>query len=69
MLWSELAGYEVTAKGYESLEELYKRAQILLTDELTPSKKQMLLDLAHEAMVEHVMWTTAEMKNDLKNKQ
>jgi len=69
MLWSELAGYEMTAKGYESLEELYGRALTLLAGELTSSKKQMLLDLAHEAMFEHVTWTSSEMNNDLKQKQ
>ncbi len=69
MLWSELAGYEMTAKGYESLEDLYRRALVLLEGKLTPSKKQMLLDLAREAMFEHVSWTSSEMNNDLKQKQ
>ncbi|WP_351011637.1 hypothetical protein [Shewanella sp. S1-58-MNA-CIBAN-0166] len=69
LLWSELAGYEMTAKGYESLEDLYRRALVLLEGQLTPSKKQMLLDLAREAMFEHVSWTSSETKNDLKQKQ
>ena len=69
MLWSELAGYEMTAKGYESLEDLYCRALVLLEGQLTPSKKLMLLDLAREAMFEHVSWTSSEMNNDLKQKQ
>ncbi|AGH82243.1 hypothetical protein PCNPT3_11535 [Psychromonas sp. CNPT3] len=68
-LWRELAGYESTAKGYSSLDKLYERAQSLLSGPMTPSKQQMLLDLAKEAMYEHVNWTVSEMNNDLKHKK
>lgn len=67
-LWSELAGYESTARGYESLDQLYERAQSLLYGEFTHSKRLMLQELAREAMFEHVSWTNSEMSNDLKQK-
>jgi hypothetical protein len=68
-LWRELAGYESTAKGYSSLYELYDRANKLLEGNFTTSKHQMLLDLAREAMFEHVNWTRSEISNDLKQKK
>lgn len=67
-LWNELAGYESTAKGYASLKALYDRANKLLEGEFTPSKHQMLLELAREAIFEHVSWTMSESNNDLKKK-
>jgi hypothetical protein len=68
-LWRELAGYESTAKGYSNLKELYDRADKLLEGEFTTSKHQMLLDLAREAIFEHVSWTMSESNNDIKNKK
>ncbi|MGI2174566.1 hypothetical protein [Shewanella ulleungensis] len=67
-LWNELAGYESTAKGYASLKALYDRADKLLEGEFTASKHQMLLELAREAIFEHVSWTMSESNNDLKKK-
>ncbi|WP_156896970.1 hypothetical protein [Ferrimonas kyonanensis] len=68
-LWGELAGYDTTARGYRSLEQLYRRAQHLLDGELNQSKQAMLIELAKEAMFEHVTWTNSESDNDLKQKQ
>lgn len=68
-LWSELAGYEDMSNGYESLEELYQRASQLIEGEMTASKKNMLLELAREAINEHVTWTSSEKKNDLKQRK
>jgi len=67
-LWSELSGYESTANGYGSLDELYNRAQTLIGTEASESQQQMLLDLAREAMFEHVSWSHSEMNNDIKQR-
>lgn len=67
-LWSELFGYETTANGYSSMEELYGRAQSLLKGEMTLAKELMLLALAREAMFEHVNWSNSESNNDIKNR-
>ncbi|WP_028108375.1 hypothetical protein [Ferrimonas futtsuensis] len=68
-LWSELAGYETTAEGYRSMDQLYQRADGLLSGEMNPAKEAMLTELAREAMFEHVTWHNAEAENDLKQKQ
>jgi len=68
-LWSELSGYEATANGYSSMEELYGRAQTLLKGEMTAAKELMLLSLAREAMFEHVSWSSSESSNDIKNRK
>ncbi|TMM47032.1 hypothetical protein [Colwellia ponticola] len=67
-LWSELCGYETTANGYASMEELYGRAHSLLKGDMTLAKELMLLALAREAMFEHVNWSNAESNNDIKNR-
>jgi hypothetical protein len=70
-LWSELAGYSNTAMGYKGLKDLYGRASVLLEEEChnTPeTNNKMLLDLAREAMVEHITWYLSEIDNDLKQK-
>lgn len=70
-LWSELAGYSNTAMGYKGLKDLYVRASVLLEQEChnTPkTNNKMLLDLAREAMVEHITWNLSEIDNDLKQK-
>jgi hypothetical protein len=67
-LWSELFGYESTASGYSSMEELYARAQSLLKGDMTSAKELMLLALAREAMFEHVNWSSSESNNDIKNR-
>ncbi len=67
-LWHELAGYENTAKGYESLIALYERAQGFVHGDLTNEKKFMLVELAKEAMLEHVSWTHSESEIDIKNR-
>ena len=66
VLWGELAGYKDKALGYESLKALYSRALPLLSGDFTQSKKEMLLELAREAMFEHVNWTSSEKNSDLK---
>jgi len=68
-LWSELSGYEATANGYSSMEELYGRAQTLLKGDMTAAKELMLLSLAREAMFEHVNWSSSESNNDIKNRK
>lgn len=68
-LWNELCGYEETAKGYQSLYELYCRAQSLFTGQMSQAKSVMLQDLAKEAMFEHVSWSNAESSTDLKQKK
>lgn len=70
-LWSELAGYSSTAMGYKGLKDLYIRANVLLTQtdqHQTKSNNKMLLELAREAMVEHITWNLSEIDNDLKQK-
>lgn len=68
VLWSEIAGYESTSLGYNSLKTLYERATILFEETPDRSSKKMLLELAKEAVYEHVTWTRSEMASDLKEK-
>lgn len=68
VLWSEIAGYESTTLGYSSLKTLYERAIILFEETPDSSSKKMLLELAKEAVFEHVTWTRSEMASDLKEK-
>ena len=68
VLWSEIAGYESTTLGYSSLKTLYERATILFEETPDRSSKKMLLELAKEAVFEHVTWTRSEMASDLKEK-
>jgi len=68
VLWSEIAGYESTTLGYSSLKTLYERATILFEETPDRSSKNMLLELAKEAVFEHVTWTRSEMASDLKEK-
>ena len=67
-LWSELAGYKTTAMGYKGLRELYTRASVLIDDSDHQHNQKLLLDLAREAMVEHITWNLSEIDNDIKQK-
>ncbi|AAZ25668.1 hypothetical protein [Colwellia psychrerythraea] len=68
VLWSEIAGYESTTLGYSSLKTLYERATTLFEETPDKSSKKMLLELAKEAVFEHVTWTRSEMASDLKER-
>lgn len=68
VLWSEIAGYESTTLGYSSLKTLYERATTLFEETPNRSSKRMLLELAKEAVFEHVTWTRSEMASDLKER-
>ena len=67
-LWAELAGYNSTAMGYKSLKSLYIRASVLIDKNNHSENSSILLDLAREAMVEHITWNLAEVDNDIKQK-
>ncbi|WP_345336892.1 hypothetical protein [Ferrimonas pelagia] len=68
-LWGELTGYGAITEGYQTLEQLYRRADELLEGDWDLGKEVMLTDLAREAMFEHVTWHNAEAENDIKRKQ
>lgn len=68
-LWVELSGYNNTVTGYETLRELYYRALVIISKRGNDSQiRSMLLDLAREAMYEHVTWSKYESECDLKRK-
>ncbi len=67
-LWQELANYKLTIKGYEDIKGLYERALFLFDSGQSEQVKEMLRELAHEAMEEHAEWHHFERQSDLGNR-
>lgn len=67
-LWEELANYKMTFQGYEDLVGLYQRAIIVLKSEDLIKNKEMLSELAREAMQEHAQWHHFESQSDLQKR-
>ncbi|WP_339724279.1 hypothetical protein [uncultured Paraglaciecola sp.] len=66
-LWIELANYQASTAGFESMLQLYLKVQALMAeDQLSDNEMKMLLnELSREAMQEHIEWNFSEAESDL----